>query len=231
MFLVGLTGGIATGKSTVSRLLQDRGVPVVDADVMARKVVEPGRKAWRQIRDAFGPAVFLDSGELDRAALGRVIFRDTEKRRQLNRITHGKIQRLMIWETLKLFLQGHSFAVLDLPLLFESGVAVDYMEKIVVVSCEEDVQLQRLVARSGEAEADCRRRIEAQLPLRVKRDNAHFVIENSGSLADTARQVDGVLSVLRTSRAHWRLRALLLLLVVGCATLALWLSSVRRSTR
>ncbi|XP_043232224.1 dephospho-CoA kinase-like isoform X2 [Amphibalanus amphitrite] len=222
MFLVGLTGGIATGKSTVSKLFQDEGVPVVDADVIARKVVEPGRAAWHDIRRVFGPSMFLENGEVDRVALGRLVFSDEQKRRQLNKITHNRIQRLMIWETLKLLCQGHQFAILDMPLLFESGAAVDYMEKIIVVSCEEDIQLSRLMERSGQSEDECRRRIDSQLALSTKRQHAHFVIENSGSRLETAQQVRRVLSVLRTNRAHWRLRGSLLLLVIGCVSLTLW---------
>lgn len=190
---------------------------------MARRVVEPGQKAWHEIRQVFGPDVFLESGELDRPALGRLIFSDPEKRRQLNRITHNKIQRLMIWETLRLLVQGHQFAILDMPLLFESGAAVDYMEKIIVVSCEEDVQLSRLMERSGQTEDECRRRIDSQLALSTKRQHAHFVVENSGSRLETAEQVRRVLSVLRLSRAHWRMRGSMLLLLAGCATLALWI--------
>jgi len=203
--------------------MQEEGVPVVDADVIARRVVEPGRRAWRQIRETFGPEVFQESGELDRARLAKLVFSDPERRRQLNRITHGQIQLLMIWETLKLFFQGHSFAILDLPLLFESGVAVDCMEKIVVVSCIEEVQLERLLARSGEPEEDCRRRIQSQMPLATKLQHANVVVENSGGRAATAEQVRCVLSVLRTSRAHWRVRAVLVLLVGGVLTLLTWL--------
>ena len=120
MFLVGLTGGVATGKSTVGKMFSALGVPIIDADVMARRIVAPGRPAWRAIRAEFGPSFFdPETGELDRAALRKVIFEDDEQRFKLNRITHPEIYREMCWEAAKCAAAGHQYIVLDLPLLFE----------------------------------------------------------------------------------------------------------------
>ena len=119
MYLVGLTGGVATGKSTVSNMFRDLGVPVIDADAMARRIVEPGRKAWRAIKEEFGPCVFHDNGELNRAALRTIIFEDEGQRQKLNRITHPEIYKEMWWEAVKCAASGHQYIIMDLPLLFE----------------------------------------------------------------------------------------------------------------
>lgn len=134
MFIVGLTGGIATGKSTVCDVFREHGIPVIDADVAARKVVEPGRKAWHLIKKEFGDAVFHKDGQLNREILGEIIFDSVEKRRKLNEITHPEIYSEMFWAAVKCFFQGHQFIVMDLPLLFESGSMLDYLYKIIVVT-------------------------------------------------------------------------------------------------
>lgn len=226
MFIVGLTGGIATGKSTVAQVFVEHGIPVIDADVMARKVVEPGRKAWHKIKAVFGNEVFHPDGTLNREALGEVIFENVEKRRQLNEITHPEIHKEMFWAAVKCLFQGHQFIVLDLPLLFEAGTMIDYLHKIVVVTCEEDLQLQRLMERGQMSEARAKRRIAAQMPLEDKCRRAHFVVDNSGSERDTREEVVRIINTLRASRAHWRLRLLLILGatagVAGAAFAAWW---------
>jgi len=134
MFIVGLTGGIGTGKSTVAKIFMEYGVPVIDADVIAREVVEPGKPAWIKIRNEFGDEVFLDDGQINRAKLGEIIFSDVEKRKLLNQITHPYIHRTIIWKVIKSFFWGHQFVVADLPLLYETGTFLDYLHKIIVVS-------------------------------------------------------------------------------------------------
>jgi len=106
MFLVGLTGGIASGKSTVANIFKEHSVPIIDADVIARKIVEPGEKAWNEIHQEFGDDVFKDNGELDREALGKVIFSNSSKRVSLNKITHPKIERMIHWQIIKYFFEG-----------------------------------------------------------------------------------------------------------------------------
>ncbi|XP_063223906.1 dephospho-CoA kinase [Bacillus rossius redtenbacheri] len=217
MFIVGLTGGIGTGKSTVAEVFREYGIPVLDADVMARKVVEPGKKAWHKIKKEFGDEVFTADGSLNREALGELIFKDVEKRRKLNAITHPEIYNELFWAAVKCFFQGHQFIVMDLPLLFESGSMLDYLHKIIVVTCEVDLQLQRLMDRNSMSESRAKLRIAAQMPLETKCERAHFVVENSGTVDDTRQQVVRIISLLRSSRAHWKLRALSGLCCAGLA--------------
>ncbi|OAD62605.1 Dephospho-CoA kinase domain-containing protein [Eufriesea mexicana] len=217
MFLVGLTGGIATGKSSVAAVFNEYGIPVIDADQIARKVVEPGKSVWHKVRKEFGPEIFLDTNELDRKKLGDIIFNDVEKRKKLNAIMHPNIYREIYWQTLKYFIQGHQFIVMDLPLLFETGHMVNYLHKIIVVTCEEDLQLQRLMERTGCTKAEAKLRIAAQLPLERKVEMANFVIENSGSKDDTKKQTIKIINVLKASKFHWELR----FLVVFCCTILL----------
>ncbi|KZC03903.1 PREDICTED: dephospho-CoA kinase [Dufourea novaeangliae] len=217
MFIVGLTGGIATGKSSVASIFREYGIPVIDADQIARKVVEPGKPAWHKIQKEFGTEVFLETEELDRAKLGDLIFNDVEKRKKLNAITHPDIYKELYWQTFKYVLQGHRFILMDLPLLFETGHMLNYLHKIIVVTCEEDLQLQRLIERTGFTEAKAKLRIAAQMSLEKKAEMANFVIENSGSERDTREQTIKVINVLRSSNYHWKLR----FLVGFCCTVLL----------
>lgn len=207
MFLVGLTGGVATGKSTIGKMFLDLGVPIIDADLMARRIVEPGRSAWYKIRDAFGTGVFHpETGEVDRAALRKIIFEDELQREKLNRITHPEIYKEMCWEVAKCALSGHQYVVLDLPLLFEAGVMVEYMHKIIVVTCEEDLQLQRLMEQRLLSERESKLMINAQMSLEQKASRAQYVIENSGNLTDSREQVEKIHEELSSSQFHWKIR-------------------------
>jgi len=171
--------------------------------------VEPGRKAWRAIKDEFGQCVFHDNGELNRAALRTIIFEDEDQRQKLNRITHPEIYKEMIWEAVKCCASGHQYIIMDLPLLFEAGVMVAYMHKIIVVTCEEDLQLQRLMEQRHLSERESKLMIGAQMPLDEKASMAQFVIENSGSLEDTRHQVWRIHKRLSGSYFHWKIRFLL----------------------
>jgi len=224
MFLVGLTGGVATGKSTVSNMFRELGVPVIDADAMARRIVEPGRKAWREIKTEFGPSVFHDNGELNRAALRKVIFEEEEQRQKLNRITHPEIYKEMIWEAVKCGLAGYQYIIMDLPLLFEAGVMVAYMHKIIVVTCEEDLQLQRLMEQRHLSERDSKLMIGAQMNLDKKAEMAQYVIENSGSIHDTHDQVSRIHRSLSKSFFHWRIRLYVGVAIGGVAGLVYLIS-------
>lgn len=224
MFLVGLTGGVATGKSTVSNMFRELGIPVIDADAMARRIVEPGRPAWKAIKSEFGQCVFHDNGELNRAALRTIIFEDEEQRQKLNRITHPEIYKEMWWEAVKCAASGYQYIIMDLPLLFEAGIMVPYMHKIIVVTCEEDLQLQRLMEQRHLSERDAKLMIGAQMNLEQKAQMAQFVIENSGSLADTTDQVSRIHYNLSRSYFHWKVRLLVGVTFGGLVGLVFYVS-------
>ncbi|XP_071102853.1 dephospho-CoA kinase domain-containing protein-like [Haliotis cracherodii] len=215
MFLVGLTGGISTGKSTVSNKFRQLGCPVIDADKLAKDVVEPGKPAWYKIRETFGEDFFHDDGTLNRAKLGALIFSDGDKRQLLNSFTHPEIYKKMLWLLLKYFVLGYSFVVLDTPLLFESGKMVPYMTYTVVVSCSERQQLQRLMARNRLSRPDAESRICSQMALSEKCKRATYIIDNSGTVEMTEAQVVELHKKLHRSRAHWRIRTMLVMALVS----------------
>ena len=188
MRLIGLTGGIATGKSTVARLLAARGAVIVDADVLAREVVEPGSPALAEIAAGFGDSVLTPDGALDRAALGAVVFADPAERRRLEAITHPRIAALMGERIAAGLASEAPLVVADIPLLFE-GDRVGLVEGVLLVDTPEEVQLRRLMLRDGIAEAAARARVAAQMPLAEKRRRATWVIDNSGTPEETAARV------------------------------------------
>lgn len=228
MFLVGLTGGIATGKSTVSGMFSELGVVVIDADLIAREVVQPGQKAWKQIKSEFGNEVLkMDaSGEIDRVKLGDIVFNDREKRRRLDAITHPEVYNKIFWMVIRCFFQGHQFVILDLPLLMESAATLEYIYKVIVVSCDEDQQLNRLMSRNGLPESDAQKRIKAQMPLDLKCQRAHIVIDNSGSMAETRHQVQLVCKTLRRSNHHWKLRLIIAGSLLAAGAVLIWLGMI-----
>ena len=187
--LVGLTGGIATGKSTVSAMLAHLGCRVIDADQLAREVVAPGQPAHAAIVAEFGPDVLQPDGYLDRKRLGAIVFNDPERRKRLNAITHPAV-RLRQQRILSMLEEEEhdGLVIWDVPLLYETNGDA-HVDRVVVVSTDEDTELARLLARDGSGEADARARIQSQMPVAEKAKRAHYVIDNSGSRADTERQV------------------------------------------
>ncbi|KAJ3360125.1 hypothetical protein GGF31_003480 [Allomyces arbusculus] len=197
MKIVGLTGGIATGKSSVSRHLAACGVPVIDCDQLARQVVEPGTPGLRALVDAFGPEILQQpSGALDRAKLGAIIFADEAKRHILNRITHPAIRRAILAKVIDYWLRGEPLVVVDAPLLIEAGLH-KLCNEVVVVYCPDDVQLQRLMKRDGMPQADAEARMRSQKPMDEKLRLATRVLDNTGSLQDLFRQADALLIKMR----------------------------------
>jgi dephospho-CoA kinase len=190
--LFGLTGGIASGKSTVAARLRRRGVPVIDADELARAVVAPGTDGLRALVEAFGPGVLGPSGALDRKALARLAFADDAARRTLDAITHPRITSLAMERAAELARAGEPLACYEAALIVENGAA-DAFRPLVVVSCPEHVQAARVRARDHASAEDALARIRAQKPLAEKVAVADFVIDTSGSLDDNARQTDDVL--------------------------------------
>ncbi|KAH8381327.1 hypothetical protein KR093_002673 [Drosophila rubida] len=210
MFIVAITGGIATGKSTVTKVFERNGIPIVDADKIAREIVEPGQPCWQKIRSVFGDEVLLPSKEINRAVLGRLIFENKELRGKLNQITHPTIHRTIFWRVFKHFMSGHAYIVLDLPLLFETGLLMDFIHKIVTVSCDSDKQLQRLLSRNELSEPEARNRIESQMPLELKCEKSHFVIDNNGSIDDAEEAALRIFNMMQESNKHWYNRTFLL---------------------
>ncbi|HYD39321.1 MAG TPA: dephospho-CoA kinase [Anaeromyxobacter sp.] len=196
MRLVGLTGGIASGKSTFAALLRDRGAPVVDADALAREAVRPGSPALARIAEAFGPQALLPGGGLDRRWVGARVFADPEARRTLEAITHPAVRALMEAEVRRLADEGHELGFYDVPLLYEVGLdrAVD---AVVVVWTPRAVQLARLVERDGLTPFEAEARVAAQLPIDEKAARADFVVENTGAPGALAPKADRLLADLR----------------------------------
>ncbi len=188
MLVVGLTGGIGSGKSTVAALLADRGAVVVDADRLAREVVAPGTPGFAAVVGRFGPAVVAADGGLDRRALADMVFGDRAALADLNGIVHPAV-RAAIDRRLAELAETDAVVVLEIPLLVESGRS--YGESaVIVVDCPEDVAVRRLVEGRGMDEADARRRMAAQASRADRLAVADVVLDNSGSRADLERQVD-----------------------------------------
>lgn len=188
LFVVGLTGGIACGKSEVTRLLRERGVPIVDADVVARQLVEPGTQVLRQLVDVFGDGILQADGALDRKRLGRLVFGDRDALEQLNAIMHPAIWQSIL-KNLGELAVTEDVAVLVAPLLLEHG-AEAIVDTVWVVGCNPEKQLERLQKRDNLDEAEAIRRIAAQMPLAAKYERADYVIENDGNLEELAKQVE-----------------------------------------
>ncbi|XP_049885960.1 dephospho-CoA kinase domain-containing protein [Pectinophora gossypiella] len=211
MFIVGLTGGLATGKSTVLSIFRDNGVAVIDADEVARKILEPGTKAWKEVREYFGEEVLLPDGKINRISLGEIVFDDIEKRRRLNSITHPRIQSAMMKMAMSYFFSGHRYIVMEVPLLFETGKMLTFMHKIITVVCEDHQQLERLCKRSEFTEVVAKKRINCQMPLKHKVANSHFVIDNSGDMDNTRLQTESIIRLLKRSKFTWYFRAIFLI--------------------
>ncbi len=196
MILFGLTGGLASGKSTVAARLRALGVPVIDADQIAREVVAPGTPGLAAVAAAFGPSVLLPDGSLDRAAVAERVFNDPAERRRLNGILHPLIGAESARRVAELTAQGEPIACYEAALLVENGIA-DAFRPLVVVAVPKDVQIARAMARDQATKDQARARITAQLPLSAKVAAADYVIDNGGSREATERRTDEVLEEIR----------------------------------
>jgi dephospho-CoA kinase len=193
--IVGLTGGIASGKSTVANLIKDLGITVIDADIEARLAVEPGEKAYQQIVEHFGGEILLEDGSINRPKLGDIIFNHQEERMVLNGIVHPAVRERMNEKKVAAKERGENMVVMDIPLLFESKLT-DLVEKIILVYVDEDVQLERLMKRNHYTEAEAMARIRSQMPLIEKKKRSDFIIDNNGSLEQTQKQLNAILNRL-----------------------------------
>jgi dephospho-CoA kinase len=193
--LFGLTGGIASGKSTVASRLRERGVPVIDADRLAREVVAPGTEGLKAIVEAFGPGVLGPDGALDRKALAALVFVDDAGRQRLNAITHPRISLLTMQRSAELSARGEPLACYEAALLVENGAA-NAFRPLVVVACPEEAQIARAQARDGATRDEAVARIRAQKPLAEKVAVADFVIDTNAAIEETLRRTDEVLEAI-----------------------------------
>ena len=194
--VIGLTGGIASGKSAVAAMFGDLGIPVVDADALAREVVAPGTPGLARVVDAFGPEVLAADGTLDRARVGARVFADADDRRRLNAILHPLIAAAGLQRLAALERESDApYVLYEAALLVETGGAKQF-SKLIVVAASESTQLERLMRREGLSHADAQARIDAQLPLEDKIALADHVIWNDGSRDETRGQVDAVHATL-----------------------------------
>ena len=196
-YILGLTGSIATGKSTVAKLFLSAGIPVVDADLGARAVVLPGAPGLADIIEHFGEAYLLSDGTLDRKRLGALIFSDREKRKELDVLLKERINDWIQAEKERYISEGHKLIVLDIPLLYEGGYE-DSCDAVMVVYVPEELQVQRLMSRNHLDADEAARRMQSQLSIEKKKDLAVFVIDNSGTIEETKKQVNDWLLKHRT---------------------------------
>jgi dephospho-CoA kinase len=188
VLLVGLTGGIGSGKSTVARLLEKRGAVVFDADLLAREAVEPGTPGHAAVIERFGADVLAPGGELDREALASIVFADPSARRDLEEIVHPEVRRLFA-EGSEEYRDTERVVVFSAPLLVETGMHTAF-EVLVVVSATVGTQIERLMRQRGMSEPSIRARIDAQAPLEDKAAAADFLVDNEGSLDELESQVE-----------------------------------------
>ena len=191
MLLVGLTGNIASGKSTVAQLLSERGATIIDADVLARRAVERGTNAFDAIVRRWGTSVQAPDGHLDRAALRRVVFGNTKELEALNDIVHPEVERLRQERIDEARNRGDRVVVCDIPLLFEKKMA-ERFDRIVLVDAPRPLRLERLVNDRGLRETEAMDMIAAQMPAELKRARADFVIDNASTLTELERRVNDV---------------------------------------
>lgn len=190
--IIGLTGSIASGKSTVANMLKELNIPIVDADLVARQVVEPGMPTLKKIEEVFGKEVITEEGTLDRPKLGSIIFHDQSKREALNEIIHPAIRQEMLRQRDEHIANGAKTVIMDIPLLFESKLQ-HFVEKILVVTVSEETQLKRLMGRNELSEEEALARIKSQLPLSLKEKEADAVIDNNNSIEQTKEQLNTIL--------------------------------------
>ena len=198
MKLVGLTGGIASGKSTVAEILKRQGAAIINADVLAREVVEPGHQAWTEIVNTFGIAVLQPDRTLDRQKLRAIIFDDAAARKKIESIIHPQVRALAEQRIREHASAGYAVIVYEVPLLFEGNLQ-EWLRPVILVACDVDTQRKRLQSRDNLSPVQAQKHIEAQMSLEEKRRLADYVIENNGSLEDLERQVQAVLEKIKTT--------------------------------
>ncbi|HLS36104.1 MAG TPA: dephospho-CoA kinase [Bacillota bacterium] len=189
---IGLTGSIATGKSTISKMFKELNIPVVDADLIAREVVEVGKPAYQKIVETFGKVILQTNKEIDRKQLGAIIFADEKKRKQLNDIVHPAIREEMLRQKNKHITNKEKCVVLDIPLLFESKL-FHFVDKVLVVYTDEEIQIKRLIARDKLSKEEALKRMNSQISIEEKKKQADAIINNNGTKEQSAEQLKALL--------------------------------------
>lgn len=194
--IIGLTGGIASGKSTVASFFKAQNIPVIETDQIAKTVLSPGSDAYDRVVQHFGEAILLSEGIINRKALGERIFKNESERETLNQIVHPEVRTITQSKVDVLKKEDHDLIVIDVPLLFEAGFDQD-VDSTLVISVPKEIQIERLMARDGIDKAYALKKINAQIPLKEKRQRADYVIDNRGSILATKNQFYEVLKLLK----------------------------------
>ena len=197
---IALTGGIATGKSYVANKLREAGVPMVDADVLAREVVEPGTPGLAAVRRRFGPDAVRRDGTMDRVRIAQIVFKDKRARLDLEAIVHPAVQKAVndFFDSLP---KRTPYAVADIPLLFETAREKQF-DAVIVVACPREMQLQRVMERNRLSKEDAERRLAAQLPIEKKLEKATYVIRTDGTFEDSNAQIAALLDTLKDGKSR-----------------------------
>lgn len=186
--VLGLTGGIATGKTTVSHYFKQLGIPIVDSDIIAREVVEPGTTGLQKIRKSFGDEILAEDGSLNRKKLGNLVFGDENLRRQLNQVLHDELDVAISSQISEWVARAVPLVVVDVPLMYEAHYD-EKVDQVMVVYVPEAIQLARLMLRDNLTESAARQRMESQMPIEEKRLRGDIVIDNAGSREETEAQL------------------------------------------
>lgn len=192
MKIIGLTGNIASGKTEVAKIFKELGATIIDADKIAREVVEPGEPAWQEIVEEFGSNILNSDGSINRKKLGEIIFNDDRRREQLNRITHPRIMA-KIKETIdQCKKENVKVAIIEAALIVERGGLLNVIDELIVVSADVDTQIERIMTRDGLHRNEALSRMESQMPISEKTKHAAYIIDNAGSLRETRKQVEEI---------------------------------------
>ncbi|HSF56828.1 MAG TPA: dephospho-CoA kinase [Candidatus Binatia bacterium] len=196
--MVGLTGGIASGKSTVAAILRRLGAAIINADELSREVVQPEQEAWKEIIKTFGPDILQEDKTLDRRKLRKIVFDDPETRKRLEAIIHPRVRALAERNISELAAAGSSVVVYEVPLLFEAQIHL-WLRPVILVTCDIETQKQRLLERDHLTELEAQQHLDAQMSLAEKRKLADYVIENDGTLEELEQQVRAVLQKIQAT--------------------------------
>lgn len=199
MLKIGLTGSIGTGKSTVSKLLRERGIAVIDADLLAREIVKKGQECLNDLKNVFGNQVLTIDGELDRKKLGQIVFSDDSKLELLNSVTHPHIRRRIKAQMNELESKNNKVIVLDIPLLFEAKME-DLVDIVLVVFAKEEIQIKRIMERDNCTQEEAMRIIKTQISQQDKISKSDYTIDNSGTIEELKEKLNGFLEKIEENK-------------------------------